>query len=192
MLALTAAILPVALCAQAPPTEWPPEEEWHPMSPGEARPDMLLVAIYGGECSLTAGEPFYFFYGWSFLPTNEAYDFKTGQPVIACANLQDRTDSANCRYTVTMQKDGGDALPLEPTSSLTAGCRWNRFWNSFLPRPPRYEGDYWAVAPRAVVHEYYIEFPGGLDRGDYLVRLHAEPSGGVPFDVYTAVHVTDP
>lgn len=168
-------IMPGALCVQPPPSPWPPEEEWHPMSPEEARPEIgIMIVIYGGEYYLEPSQPFYLWYRWGFVPTNIAYDLSNGEPVTPIWSLQDRTDYANCRYTVTMNGE-----PLKPTGNFTATCTWYRFLN----------GDYWAVAPRFVVHEHYIEFPQGLKADDYSIHLHGQPSGGEPIDLWTTLHV---
>jgi len=152
------------------------------MSPEEARPDIgPSIVIYGGDHYLLEGEPFYLWYRWGFLPIKEAYNLTTGGPVTPYMNLQDRTDSANCRYTVTM-----NGTPLKPTDSFTATCNWYRFWNSHLPID---SGDYWAVAPRAVFDEYYVEFPGGLPEGIYEIELYGQRSGGEPFSHTTYLYV---
>lgn len=171
-----------ASCAQPPPSPWSPEEEWRPMSPEEARPEIgVRIVIYGGEYDLEPSQAFYLWYRWGFVPTNEAYNLTSGEPVTAYWNLQDRTDSANCRYTVTMNGE-----PLKPTDSFTAICNWYRFWNSPLPSD---SVDYWAVAPRFVLHEYYVEFPQGLSEGTYEIFLYGQPSRGEPFSHTTYLHV---
>ena len=156
--------------------------QWRPMSPEEARPEIgSRIVIYGGEYDLEPSQAFYLWYRWGFLPSNEAYNLSDGEPVTAYWNLQDRTDFANCRYTVTMNGE-----PLEPTDSFTAICKWYRFWNSPLPSD---SVDYWAVAPRFVVDEYYIEFPQGLSEGTYEIFLYGQPGGGEPFFYTTFLHV---
>lgn len=174
------AVIPGAFSAQPPLSPWPPEEEWYPISRDEARPEMRMVTIYGEGQDLGAGEPFYLRYAWLFVPTNVAYDYVTGEQVTAFVNLQDRTDYASCKYTVTM-----DGEYLEPTSSFRGTCKWYRFVN----RPP--EGEYLAVAPRAVVSEYYIEFPQGLSEGNYEIFLYGQPvGGGEPFSHTTIIQVS--
>ncbi|MCK4474319.1 hypothetical protein KAU30_00645 [Candidatus Bathyarchaeota archaeon] len=175
--ALTTAI-PMGLCAQPPPSEWPPEPEWHPMSPDEAQPEIpTMIWPYGGEYYLEPGQPFYIRFGWLFLPTNEAYDL-SGEPVTPSWDLQDRTDSAYCRIAVTMNGE-----PLEPTGSFRATCKWGVVWD-YDREPPED-----IIVPRSVVYYYYFEFPDGLPEGVYYIVLYGQPSGGEPFEYTTILYV---
>ena len=161
---------------------WPPEEEWHPMSPEEAQPQMRMVAIYGGDYYLEPGESFCLFYGWTFIPTNVAYDLTTGQPeTVSFPNLQDKTDAANALGTVTMNEQS-----LEPTYSFTGTCKWYRYEN------PAGSG-HWVVFPRATIHVHYIVFPDGLPLGVYIIWTHLQPVNPQiypePFSLTTVLHV---
>ena len=79
---LVVATLPEAFGAQPLPSPWPPEEEWHPLSPEEARPEIgIMIVIYGGEFYLEAGQPFYLWYRWGLIPTNRAYNLSNMAPV---------------------------------------------------------------------------------------------------------------
>lgn len=172
-------LTPQVSCAQPPPQPWPPEEKWHPVSLNEVTPDCRIVRIYGGDRYLEPGQPFVLYYGWYFLPTNEAYRLDTGEPVTAQPSLQDRTDSANCIFTVTI-----DGQEVKPTGNIRLTCEWFRFLN-VEPSGVSYT----AVAPTSVNHICYIEFPTGLSSGIYVVELYGEPSGGEPFHATTILHV---
>jgi hypothetical protein len=172
--------MPVALSAQPPPSAWPPVEQCYPMSPEQARPSITLqIWIVGGlslpEYTVSQNTAFYLIYRWAFLPTNVAYRLDDGTPVTAYMNLQDRTDSGEIHYTVTIN----DAT-VNPTSKFTATCKWWRFQNDH----------YEAVAPRALVHEYYIEFPYGLPVGDYVIYAYGE-NHLTTFSRTVILHVTE-
>jgi len=160
---------------------WPPKEEWNPTSPEEARPQMRMIRIHGGDYYLEQGESFFLYYRWGFVPTNIAYDLANGQPETFFADLQDKTDSAYAYYSVTMNGE-----PLEPTYSFTGTCKWLRFEN-----PPG--SGHWVVVPRTVFHEYYIVFSNGLPPGEYTVLTHCRPANPQvypePFSFTTILHV---
>jgi len=162
------ALIPSALCVGPPlppgaPDEWP-EPEWSPMSPEDAQPKQLRpIPLVGGppQFDLQVGEGFYLFYRWAFIPA-VAYDIVTGEPVTQYV-VKERTDCAQCQFTVTMEKDG-EIVFLEPTSSFTGTGEWVESWYG--------EG---LIYPRVIMHEYYIEFAAGLPKGIYSITLHGEP-----------------
>jgi len=164
------ALIPSALCVGPPlppgaPAEWP-EPEWHPMSLEDGRPKLRQIPLaglgYQEWVSLDVHEGFYLFYRWAFIPA-VAYDIETGEPVTPEMCLKDQTDSAKCRFTVTMEKDG-EIVFLEPTSSFTGTGEWVVEW---------YKEE--TIFPRVVLHEYYIEYPSGLEQGTYVITIYGEP-----------------
>lgn len=160
--------IPVALCAQPPPSPWPPEPEWHPCEP--SKPDGTMVLLVPAVPPIAMGpigasEPFYLYTGWFFLPTNEAYYWDTGDPVppedFWC--LQDHTDFAGWSFIAVTVDD----VHCTPTGSFTGTCKWYPF---YVIRDSAYT---LAVAPSAIrLQEYYIEFPDGLPAGSYEIRIH--------------------
>jgi len=189
------ALIPTALCA-----EWPPEERWHPMSRrefmaalrerlGESNVVPLLLGSPDvdnpQERLLTAGTAFCLYYGWAMAPTSEAY-LEDGTPITPSYVVSDQTDAAYCTYTITM-----DYERLNPTSTCTFFGEWVRTGD------PAFPGET-IIARRVVEHFYFIEFPDGLPRGDYIVHLYGEPVGIVrwaedewlsPFDRWITLHV---
>lgn len=175
------------------PSPWPPEEECLPRSPDEVWPEMRNIRVYGGHHDLYPGEPFFLCYGWIFLPTNVVYDAEDGHVVEPFECLQNRDSNAHTHYSITL---GGQ--PLLP-NKFKFTVNWWRFYNDpeLYPNPP-FEfplGD-WAIAPKAMGKWYWVEFPDGLEQGDYEVILAGYPSGhkGLtegtqPFELYTYLHV---
>ncbi|MCW4037411.1 MAG: hypothetical protein NWF13_01600 [Candidatus Bathyarchaeota archaeon] len=179
MFILTVTIPEATYCVN----EWPPVEEWNPMHPREARPDINpIVIMWDGVFDLSENEPFYLYYGWGFTPTNLAYTFD-GDPISPIIwSLQGQTDSAYCLYTVTMNGES-----LKPTSTFTATCKWQRVTG----QDPSDE-DAWVIIPIGVLHEYYIEFPDGLPIEDYEIILHGQCTGNIPdgtVDSIVTLHV---
>ena len=173
---ILATTVPCALCAQPPVSPWPPEPEWQPMPPEEARPNYRRISIVSsGERWLTAGESFYLWYAWYFMPTNVMYNIDTREQATNPLCLQDRTDQANCIWTVKM-----DGKPLKPTGRFTGTCKWYRFYY-----------DTWYIVPRAIWREYYIEFPQGLAEGTYIIELYGKPCWAEPFSRTVTLHVAD-
>lgn len=165
-----------AFCAQ-PPSWPPPEEEWRPMSPEEARPEMRLISIYYGVKYLEPGEPFFLYYGWGFVPSNVAYDLETGEQVTTYWNLQDRTDWAYCKFSLTI-----NGQSYEPTGQFTGTCNWYRFYDGM--------NDRWVVVPKWILFTYWVEFPQGLSEGTYETFLTGEIVDGGEFMSFTAsLHV---
>lgn len=189
------ALIPSALCGGPPlppgaPEEWP-VEEWHPMSPEEARPEGMGEGIRlaglghpKDPVPLDEGQSFYLYYLWAFVPYM-AYDMETGELVSPEYNLQDRTDSAQAHITVTMQKEDEEPEFLEPTSAFTGTGEWVIDW--YHPN---------IIFPTVIMHEYYIEYPEGLEEGTYTIHIQyvpcnpnsAEPSPWIP----TVLEVGDP
>jgi len=196
VLVVMALILPIALCA-----EWPPEEEWRPMSPKQFLDTLRqrlgesnVVPLLRGSTDvnnprerwLPADTAFCLYHTWGMAPTSEAYLLKDGTPITPSYVVSDQTDAAYCTYTVTMD----DEL-LKPTSTCTFFGEWVRAGD------PAYPGET-IIVRRAMWHFYLIEFPDGLSEGDYTIHLHEEPVGIVRWaedewltalDLWTALHV---
>jgi len=173
------ALIPGALCAEPLPEEWPPEEEWHPVSVrdwlAERFEGRLPIYLVGDDqdVSVDEGYPVCLWCWWAAVPTNTAYVLSDGEQVtLAYWTLQGRTDAAYCVYEVRMN---GERLTF--TDTLSATCRWKRttLEKGMVVEYPDQEVR--VVLPTCLYHIYCIVFPDGLDAGEYEIITEMRPTG---------------
>lgn len=175
------------------PSPWPPEEEWLRMPREEVWSDMRKIVVYGGHHDLSMGEPFFLRYGWLYLPTNLAYDAEDGHAVEPFECLQNRNSNAHTLFSITLDEE-----PLYP-NMFRYTVSWWRFYNDpelYLNPPLEFPLADWAIAPKAMGYECWVEYPDGLEQGDYEIVLTGYPAGhkGLtdgwqPFELHTYLHV---